>query len=98
MNFSSKKAAIICSIVIICLVLFANCLIIVEHGHDCIGENCNVCCALDAAEKVLGGFVLLAIIYLLIAKALLRLVRHALTVFKKYFHSTLIFLKVKLSD
>ena len=98
MNFSNKKAAIIYSVVLICLVLFANCLIVVGHGHDCIGENCNVCSALDAAERILGGFVLLAIIYLLIAKALLRLVRHALTVLKKYFHSTPISLKVKLTD
>lgn len=96
--FGKKNAAIVVSILFICLVLFANVLIVVQHDHVHVGENCIICCGIDAAQKLLGGFVLLTILSILFAVLMKHHFGYILRFFKKYFFSTPILLKVKLSD
>ena len=92
-----KRTAVIFSIIFICLVLFASCLIVAEYGHNCIGEDCQICTVVDAAQKLLQGAKVFAIATALyfVAKFYLS---YILLFIKKYLYSSLISLKVKLSN
>ena len=98
MENTKRSVAILCSVIFMCLVLFASSLIVAEYGHDCIGDNCNVCCVIDAAQKILGGFTLLLLASILFAVLLKFNFDYILITFKKFLFTTLILLKVKLSD
>ena len=98
MKLSTKKVAITLCIIFICLFLLSTGLIVVNHGHDCIGKNCNVCCFIETARKILSGLTLLAVATSFFAAAVNSGIKHFLFVLKKYFQSSLISLKVKLSD
>lgn len=95
MNGAKRRTAIVFSIVLICLILSASCLVV--HGHECLGENCNVCCMIDAAQRLLGGMTVLALSILI--AVLLKFCLHYFLIFiQKYPFSSLISLKVKLTD
>lgn len=98
MKNAKRNAAIVFSVVFICLVLFSSCLIVAEHGHECIGDDCNICGVIDAAQKLLGGLMLLAIASILFVVLFKFGFNYIIVSFKKYFFHTLILLKVKLSD
>ena len=98
MKSTTRKAAIVFSVVFICLVLFSSCLIVAEHGHDCIGEDCNICSVIDAAQKILSGLSMLAIASILFVVLFKFGFNYILISFKKYLFTSLILLKVKLSD
>ena len=94
---ATKRAATIFGIVFICLVLLAGCLVAVEFGHDCIGENCAVCSNINLAQEILYALTLLATATIIIF--VLRFSFNFLTLLiKKRLFFTLISLKVKLSD
>ena len=98
MKISVKKIAITLCVIFVCLVLLSSGLIVVKHGHACIGKNCNVCCLIDVARKILAGLTLLAVASSIFAAAVKSGIRRSLFVFKQRFQSSLISLKVKLSD
>lgn len=98
MKHTKRSVAILFSIVFICLILFASSFIVAEYGHDCIGENCNICCVIDAAQKILGGLTLLLAASILFAVLLRFNFSYIFITFKKFIFTTLILLKVKLSD
>ena len=98
MKRTKRSVAIVFSVVFICLVLFASYFIVAERGHSCMGENCQICCVVDAVQKILGGLTLLAIASILFAVLLKFNFVYILISFKKYLFSTLISLKVKLSN
>ena len=93
----TKRTVIIFSIVFVCLVLFASCVIVAERGHDCIGDKCTVCCVIDAVQRILYSSTVLAIatVLFLVLKFYLNNIFLSL---KKHLFSTLILLKVKLSN
>ena len=98
MKNTTRKVAVLFSIMFICLVLFASCLIVAEYRHDCIGENCSICCVIDVAQRILDVSALLAVASVLFAVLLKFNFNYILVTLKKYLFSTLILLKVKLSD
>ena len=98
MKSTKRSAALIFSVVFICLVLFANCLIVAGYDHDCVGENCIVCYVINTAKKILGGFTLLALSSMLFAVLLKHKLYNALNYYKQFFSFSLFSLKVKLSD
>ncbi len=57
MQKSKKKIAILLAVTIGFFLLFANLFILLETGHDCVGENCTVCHVLDTCKKVQDNFV-----------------------------------------
>ena len=92
-----KRAATIFGIVFICLVLFAGCPVVVELGHDCIGENCAVCSNINLVQEILHALTLLATATILVF--VLYFAFKSISFFvKKHLFFTLISLKVKLSD
>ena len=98
MKFSAKKIAITLCIIFVCLVLLSSGFVVAKHGHDCIGKDCNVCCLIDAAQKILGGLLLLAVVSSIFAATVNFGIKYSLFVLKQYSQSSLILLKVKLSD
>ena len=94
---TTKRSAIIFVIIFICLVLLAGCVIVAESGHDCIGDNCTICSVIDSAQKILHASTLLTV-----ATAFLGLLKFCFNFIllsnKKRLNSTLILLKVKLSN
>lgn len=98
MNNAKRNIAIAFSVIFICLVLFAGCLIVAEHQHECIGENCNICSVIDAAQELLGGMMLLAIASILFVVLFKFGFNYLLVSFKNFLFTTPILLKVKLSD
>lgn len=97
MNGCRRSSAIIFSVIFICLVLLAGCLIVAEYGHDCLGEKCNVCCVIDAAQKLLDGLTAVLLVAILFVASKFNF-HNFLRFIKKYLFSTPILLKVKLSD
>ena len=98
MKSSTRKSAVVFCILFVCLVLLSSGLIFAKHGHECIENNCNMCCLIDAAQKILGGLTLLAAASSILAATVNFGVRRFLFVLKQSFQSSLISLKVKLSD
>lgn len=98
MNIAKRHITIILSIVFICLVLLASCLVITENRHDCLGENCTICCVVERAKAVLYAFVVLSIFSLLLPVLSKTGSNHLLLSLKHRLLSTLILLKVKLSN
>ena len=93
----TKRTATMLSIIFICLVLFASCLIVAEYGHNCLGERCKVCCVIDAAQRFFEGLTVLAIAAIIFVASKFSFY-NILHFIKKYLFSTPILLKVKLSN
>ena len=98
MKSCRRSSAIIFSVIFICLVLLAGCLIAAEYGHNCLGEKCKICCIIDAAQKLFDGSTVLAIVVAILFVASKFIFYNILHFIKKYLFSTPILLKVKLSD
>lgn len=97
MNRTVKRVALIVCVVFVCLVLLASCFVFVKHGHECVGNNCNVCSVIDAVKKILDGLTVLALSATLLVVVQFGIDNFSLF-FKKSIVSTLISLKVKLSN
>ncbi len=86
------------AIIIIVSVLCPICFLIAEAGHECPGEDCPVCCAINICENVLKlfGFVSCS----LISAAVIRLIAVLISEkYREYFHcDSLISMKVKMTD
>ena len=98
MRSINKRSALVFGTVFICLIIMTLCLVVCQLGHDCLGENCNACCAIDAASKLLGSFTLLTLASTLTAALISFGVKRFLSNFAKFFQSTLVLLKTKLSN
>ena len=95
MNGAKKKSIVILGVALICLVLLASCVVVAEHAHICIGENCNACSVIEAMQKFLASL-LLTVASILLALTLFN-VSYIHSTLKKFSFFTLISLKVKLS-
>ncbi len=92
------KSLLTFAILISLLLLFAGAATIgVMHSHDCVGEECEICMALNSAKDLLDG-ILLAGLFAFSASALTFLCVEAVRSDKFIVHGNLISLKVKFSD
>lgn len=86
------------SILLILVVLSSALFIAAEVGHDCTGESCAVCRQISAVEDVLRAFGF-AIIAALIARIISNVLnRNVFCCISNLRTSTLVSLRVKLSD
>ena len=93
-----RITAILFTVLFLFIALFSRVYIVSEVNHDCVGEECPICQALTVAEEVeegisaAGGVIIAAVAFLFAALILLY------TPAKNILSTTLISLKVKLSD
>ncbi len=97
----TKKNRIITIVLVIAftlVMLYSTSFIVKEYGHECASEKCPICYQINVCENTLKllsfvvgtASVLVALIY--------TIVRFTSSIEKDYIHTTLITLKVKLSD
>lgn len=98
MKSANKRVAIFFGVILICLIISTSCLVVCQLGHDCIGENCSVCCVIETATKLLSGALLFAVACALVVALSSFSFKRFLSVFKQFFNFTLISLKTKLSN
>lgn len=95
---SKRLKAIILAALFASFMLFFNAFAIVEANHDCEGERCEICRVLEVVENTKKGLSFSALGAVAIAAAVFAAVLCIFYGFKQLFSSTLITLKVKLSD
>lgn len=86
------------ALTVIVAMLFSVSYIAIEADHDCTGENCLTCCQISACEntlKSIGNAVLVVILAAFIGILMLTLPSFTK---KMAFNTSLVTLKVKLSD
>ena len=98
MNRSTRALAMLLAALLAVVMLFSVFYIALEADHDCHGEDCAVCAVLSACERVLHRLLGIgaAAVFMLAAAAVVY--RAADGRGTASAHSTLITLKVKLSD
>ena len=95
---SKRLKAIILVALFASFMLFFNAFAIAETNHDCAGEQCEICSVLEVVETTKKG-----ISHVVIGTAITLVIVFAAVLcifycFKQIFSSTLISLKVKLSN
>lgn len=61
MNRKRKSVSIALCAVVLLTLLFSFCFIAVEAGHDCVGEDCNICLEINSCLitlRALGALIL----------------------------------------
>lgn len=48
-----RIAALVLAVLVLCALLVSECFLAAESDHDCTGDNCAVCCVLNACQSVL---------------------------------------------
>ena len=98
MRTHEKRTAAILAILLAVFLLVFGLFIIAEQGHDCIGEGCTVCHVIDEAREILEGATLTAAAAACALAASWGICKKLVPFVKEVLCSTLISLKVKLSD
>ncbi|MGN1419434.1 MAG: hypothetical protein ACI4W6_08910 [Acutalibacteraceae bacterium] len=98
MKKQKRLVAVILAVSVLFAMLFSVCFIATESAHNCVGENCPICCHINDCKEAVKTLASAAVAVLLAAvityTAVLVSAEH-LTLFG---FPTLISLKVKLSD
>ena len=98
MTKRNRLIASVLALTVVLVMLFSVCFVIAEADHDCIGEDCPICYQINICENALRsiGFVAIAVIF---AGFLGLFVIAVPTLSKKQANNTsLVTLKVKLSN
>ena len=95
---SRKVKTIILVVLFASFMLFLNAFAILEANHDCEGEQCEICRVLEAVETAKKGISHVAVSLVTALSAVFAAVSCIFYCFKQIFSSTLISLKVKLSN
>jgi len=95
---SKKTAAVIITVLFVFFVLFSHIFIIAEADHDCCGENCPVCEIIAVIEDSIKGLSLLSSALIACGALIFVFIKALYSTVKNDFLSTLITLKVKLSN
>ena len=95
---SRRIKAIILAVLFASVMLFLNAFAVLEADHDCSGEQCEICSVLEAVETTKKGIFYVAICAAIAVAAVFAAVLFIFYCAKQIFSSTLISLKVKLSN
>ena len=98
MSGKNRVLAILLAAMVLFVMLSSACYIAIEANHDCVGEDCPICCQISVCEHTLrsaGQAVLVVIL-----AAFIGIFAISLPVFSKKlaYHTSLVSLKVKLSN
>ena len=98
MTKRNRLIASVLTLTVIFVMLFSVCFIIAEADHDCVGEDCPICYQINICENTLRsiGFVSATVIF----ASFLDLFAIAMPVLskKQAYNTSLVSLKVKLSN
>ena len=97
-NKKRRLVAIILAAAVLFVMLFSAVFIAEEAGHDCIGENCPVCCQINACRNVLENLSLAVCVFTFIAAVKFTLQKVVSSLRENIQNQTPVNLKVKLSD
>ena len=98
MTRRNRLIASVLALTAVFVMLFSACFVIAEADHDCMGDDCPICCQINLCENTLRTVrsVAAAIIFVgffgLFAIAMPALAK------KQAYNTSLVSLKVKLSD
>ncbi|MCH5164166.1 MAG: hypothetical protein J1F36_04040 [Clostridiales bacterium] len=90
----SAILAILIAFILLSVVIF----IVSEEGHECVGDDCELCHVLDCAQKIVEGLTTVGVAVLATLALRYATVKTEEWVEKSNQSTTLISLKVKLSD
>lgn len=98
MTSAKHLPAIVLAVVIASVIVFSSLYIAMEAGHDCTGETCPICEQVSVCEGVLKRIMVTVVAVALIAERLYCLSVGLLNSFSAKVPSTLVSLKIKLSN
>lgn len=98
MTKRNRMIAILFIMMLLFVRLFSAVFIIAESNHECTGEDCRVCYQISVCQNVLKTLSSAVVAVSIGAALTYILVCLIFTAIRTYTHTTLITLKVKLSD
>ena len=98
MTKKDRLIALLMALTVIFALLFSACFVIAEADHDCIREDCPVCCQLSICESMLKSVGQTAVPLILAACIGFFTLSLPCPAKKVADHTSLVTLKVKLSD
>ena len=98
MTNKKRAIAVIVAAAILLVVIFSSVFIAAEADHDCVGENCPICCQIAVCKGILK--ILSAAVYISVFAIFVSYIfRERAAAFVPFSDSrTLVSLKIKLSD
>ena len=98
MEKKKRFAALLLAVTVLFVMLYSALFIATKADHDCVGENCTICCQIHVCQNTLKNLSL-ALCATVFAAALPYTLYRGISVCTDYAqHYTLVSLKVKLSD
>ena len=94
----NRCLALVMAAAILFVMLTSAFFIAAEADHDCIGDDCEICCQINVCRAVLKGLALIAIAAVFAAAACAALCAVFAACREQTRNFTLVSLKVKLSD
>lgn len=95
---SRRIKAIVLAVLFASFMILFNAFAIAETNHDCAGEQCEICRVLEVVETTKKSITYVAVSTAIALAVIFAAVSCIVYCFKQIFSSTLISLKVKLSD
>ena len=93
-----KKAALALAILFVFVMLFSHIFVIVEADHECSGEDCHICEVIATVSDTIRGLSLVGAAFTICAAIIFGIVKTFLVGNEAKTVSSLITLKVKLSN
>lgn len=98
MKTRTKKFAVVLAILLAMLLLCVGLFVATEQGHECVGENCEICEFISFAKKIIDGFATVGAVALATFSATYFILKKEnIIVCPKHF-TTLVTLNIKLSS
>lgn len=98
MTKKKRMLSLLAAVVALFVVLYSNIYIVVEADHECVGDNCPICCQINACQNTLKHLDL-GVHTAATAAVFVYMICSGVSI-SAYFiqHYTLVSLKVKLSN
>lgn len=98
MTRRNRLIALLLAMTVFLAMLFSACFVIAEANHECIGEDCPICCQIAACEITLRCFGAAAAAVIIAVFSGLSVVALLTSAKSTAYNTSLVSLKVKLSN
>lgn len=98
MTKKNRLVAIILALTVFFVMLSSVCFIVAQADHDCVGEDCPICYQISTSENTLKNLGNVAVIVAFAALLTYSVVNLSAYAEKHSINTTLVSLKIKLSD
>ena len=98
MTKRNRRIALLFAMTLVFAVLFSVVFVVAEANHDCSGEDCPICCQMTVCENTLRAAGFAAAVVFFAARIREFVLSKPALAKKQAWNSSLVSLKVKLSD